>query len=101
MFYLFPLVLSLVIGQGSNTEAGDWSVVAESRVIGRFSPFPEVAESVQEELDRYRAQEDEVKRLKSIMVTLHLLYYNIYTVYIFCIILSILCLLTLCLCVRV
>ncbi|KAG7258062.1 hypothetical protein CRUP_014817 [Coryphaenoides rupestris] len=31
------------------------------------SPFPEVAESVQEELDRYRAQEDEVKRLKSIM----------------------------------
>lgn len=32
------------------------------------SPFPEVAESVQEELDNYRAQEDEVKRLKSIMV---------------------------------
>lgn len=32
------------------------------------SPFPEVAESVQEELDAYRAQEDEVKRLKSIMV---------------------------------
>uniref|UniRef100_A0A4W4E0J9 Sec1 family domain-containing protein 1 n=1 Tax=Electrophorus electricus TaxID=8005 RepID=A0A4W4E0J9_ELEEL len=31
------------------------------------SPFPEVAESVQEELDKYRAQEDEVKRLKSIM----------------------------------
>ncbi|XP_061631332.1 sec1 family domain-containing protein 1 isoform X1 [Phyllopteryx taeniolatus] len=31
------------------------------------SPFPEVAESVQEELDAYRAQEDEVKRLKSIM----------------------------------
>uniref|UniRef100_G3PHK9 Sec1 family domain containing 1 n=1 Tax=Gasterosteus aculeatus aculeatus TaxID=481459 RepID=G3PHK9_GASAC len=31
------------------------------------SPFPEVAESVQEELDTYRAQEDEVKRLKCIM----------------------------------
>ncbi|GLD71861.1 sec1 family domain-containing protein 1 [Lates japonicus] len=31
------------------------------------SPFPEVAESVQEELDTCRAQEDEVKRLKSIM----------------------------------
>ncbi|XP_008396904.1 sec1 family domain-containing protein 1-like [Poecilia reticulata] len=31
------------------------------------SPFPEVAESVQVELDAYRAQEDEVKRLKSIM----------------------------------
>uniref|UniRef100_A0A8D3E354 Sec1 family domain containing 1 n=1 Tax=Scophthalmus maximus TaxID=52904 RepID=A0A8D3E354_SCOMX len=38
-------------------------------VIGScvHSPFPEVAESVQEELDTYRAQEDEVKRLKSIM----------------------------------
>ncbi|KAK7142236.1 hypothetical protein R3I94_011810 [Phoxinus phoxinus] len=31
------------------------------------SPFPEVAEAVQEELDTYRAQEDEVKHLKSIM----------------------------------
>lgn len=31
------------------------------------SPFPEVAESVQTELDSYRAQEDDVKRLKSIM----------------------------------
>ncbi|XP_032882879.1 sec1 family domain-containing protein 1 isoform X1 [Amblyraja radiata] len=31
------------------------------------SPFPEVAESVQQELDSYRAQEDEVKHLKSIM----------------------------------
>nr|XP_009668263.1 PREDICTED: sec1 family domain-containing protein 1 [Struthio camelus australis] len=31
------------------------------------SPFPEVAESVQQELESYRAQEDEVKRLKSIM----------------------------------
>ncbi|RMC00395.1 hypothetical protein DUI87_23003 [Hirundo rustica rustica] len=32
-----------------------------------ISPFPEVAESVQQELESYRAQEDEVKRLKSIM----------------------------------
>ncbi|XP_069065158.1 sec1 family domain-containing protein 1 [Pleurodeles waltl] len=31
------------------------------------SPFPEVAESVQQELESYRAQEDEVKRLKCIM----------------------------------
>ncbi|XP_074006125.1 sec1 family domain-containing protein 1 isoform X1 [Numenius arquata] len=31
------------------------------------SPFPEVAESVQQELESYRAQEDEVKRLKGIM----------------------------------
>lgn len=35
-----------------------------------FSPFPEVAESVQQELESYRTQEDEVKRLKSIMVRL-------------------------------
>lgn len=39
-----------------------------------FSPFPEVAESVQEELDTYRAQEDEVKRLKSIMVSIKKLF---------------------------
>ncbi len=32
------------------------------------SPFPTVAEAVQEELDQYRSQEDEVKRLKSAMV---------------------------------
>ena len=38
-----------------------------------FSPFPEVAESVQQELESYRAQEDEVKRLKSIMVRFCLL----------------------------
>ncbi|XP_008312982.1 sec1 family domain-containing protein 1 [Cynoglossus semilaevis] len=31
------------------------------------SPFPEVAESVQEEVETYKAQEDEVKRLKTIM----------------------------------
>ncbi|XP_063039802.1 sec1 family domain-containing protein 1 [Engraulis encrasicolus] len=31
------------------------------------SPFPEVAESVQEEIGTYKAQEDEVHRLKSIM----------------------------------
>lgn len=31
------------------------------------SPFPQVAEAVQEELESYRAQEDEVKRLKSAM----------------------------------
>lgn len=41
-----------------------------------FSPFPEVAESVQQELESYRAQEDEVKRLKSIMVRFCLLSKN-------------------------
>lgn len=33
-----------------------------------FSPFPTVAEAVQEELENYRSSEDEVKRLKSAMV---------------------------------
>lgn len=33
-----------------------------------LSPFPNVAESIQKELDEYKASEGEVKRLKSIMV---------------------------------
>ena len=33
-----------------------------------FSPFPTVAESIQKELDEYRASEEEVKRLKNVMV---------------------------------
>ena len=33
-----------------------------------FSPFPAVAEAVQEELDSYRCSEDEIKRLKHAMV---------------------------------
>ncbi len=32
-----------------------------------FSPFPIVAEAIQEELERYRQSEDEVKRLKTAM----------------------------------
>ena len=32
------------------------------------SPFPTVAESIQKELDEYRASEEEVKRLKNVMV---------------------------------
>ena len=35
-----------------------------------FSPFPEVAEAVQSELETYRASEDEVKKLKTAMVSL-------------------------------
>ena len=35
--------------------------------IHRGSPFPQVAEAVQEELESYRASEDEVKRLKAAM----------------------------------
>lgn len=34
-----------------------------------FSPFPEVAEAVQEELENYRSKEDDVKRLKHAMVS--------------------------------
>ena len=34
------------------------------------SPFPTVAESIQKELDEYRASEEEVKRLKNVMVRL-------------------------------
>lgn len=42
--------------------------ISDGMLAPFYSPFPEVAESVQEELDSYRAQEDEVKHLKSIMV---------------------------------
>lgn len=35
------------------------------------SPFPTVAESIQKELDEYRASEEEVKRLKNVMVRFH------------------------------
>lgn len=43
------------------------------------SPFPTVAEAVQEKLDSYKAQEDEVKRLKSAMVRRHMYIYFNYT----------------------
>lgn len=32
-----------------------------------FRPFPEVAEAVQEDLEKYRRHEDEIKRMKSAM----------------------------------
>ena len=37
-------------------------------VCGFYSPFPTVAESIQKELDEYRTSEEEVKRLKNVMV---------------------------------
>jgi len=36
--------------------------------LHKGSPFPTVAESIQKELDEYRASEEEVKRLKNVMV---------------------------------
>lgn len=40
----------------------------EASVVLFFSPFPMVAEAVQEELESYKMQEDEVRRLKRAMV---------------------------------
>lgn len=37
------------------------------------SPFPTVAEAIQEELEQYRSSEEEVKRLKASMVSYRLL----------------------------
>lgn len=37
----------------------------------RGNPFPTVAESIQEELEEYKASEGEVKRLKESMVRTH------------------------------
>ena len=35
------------------------------------SPFPAVADAVQSELEQYKQSEEEVKRLKDAMVTIH------------------------------
>uniref|UniRef100_A0A5F8GIF9 Sec1 family domain containing 1 n=1 Tax=Monodelphis domestica TaxID=13616 RepID=A0A5F8GIF9_MONDO len=50
-----------------NKKSYDLTAVDKFWQKHKGSPFPEVAESVQQELESYRAQEDEVKRLKSIM----------------------------------
>jgi hypothetical protein len=39
------------------------------------SPFPIVAEAIQEELEQYRSSEEEVKRLKASMVGDRFLFY--------------------------
>ena len=41
------------------------------------SPFPTVADAVQSELEQYKQSEEEVKRLKDAMVTIHV--YAVYT----------------------
>ena len=43
--------------------------VASAITLLPCSPFPTVAESIQRELDEYRASEEEVKRLKNVMVS--------------------------------
>ena len=43
------------------------------------SPFPTVAESIQKELDEYRASEEEVKRLKHVMVG-NVVMFSIFTI---------------------
>lgn len=64
---------SLYIFQNSHKNQSSNLILIVPLVQYCFSPFPEVAESVQQELESYRAQEDEVKRLKSIMVRFCLL----------------------------
>ncbi|KAM8920694.1 sec1 family domain-containing protein 1 [Pelodytes ibericus] len=50
-----------------NKKSYDLTVTDKFWQKHKGSPFPEVAESVQQELETYRTQEDEVKRLKTIM----------------------------------
>ncbi|XP_071971508.1 sec1 family domain-containing protein 1 [Engystomops pustulosus] len=50
-----------------NMKSYDLTVADKFWQKHKGSPFPEVAESVQQELESYRNQEDEVKRLKTIM----------------------------------
>ena len=49
------------------------------------SPFPTVAEAIQEELEQYRSSEEEVKRLKASMVCIFFLSYRyLQVIYIGC-----------------
>ncbi|XP_049789907.1 protein sly1 homolog isoform X4 [Schistocerca nitens] len=41
--------------------------IMDATQTGHFSPFPIVAEAIQEELEQYRSSEDEVKKLKESM----------------------------------
>ncbi|XP_056401227.1 sec1 family domain-containing protein 1 isoform X2 [Hyla sarda] len=50
-----------------NKKSYDLTVADKFWQKHKGSPFPEVAESVQQELESYRSQEDEVKRLKTMM----------------------------------
>ncbi|XP_053553913.1 sec1 family domain-containing protein 1 [Bombina bombina] len=50
-----------------NKKSYDLTVADKFWQKHKGSPFPEVAEAVQQELESYRTQEDEVKRLKTIM----------------------------------
>lgn len=50
-----------------NVKTYDLNVADKFWQLHKGSPFPQVAEAVQEELESYRSQEDEVKRLKAAM----------------------------------
>lgn len=47
-----------------------WNFIIIKSFLFLLSPFPKVAEAIQEDIERYRQSEDEVKRLKSQMVCL-------------------------------
>lgn len=74
--YIYSNKASLYIFQNLHKNQSFNIILIVSSMQYCFSPFPEVAESVQQELESYRAQEDEVKRLKSIMVRFCLLSWN-------------------------
>jgi len=52
-----------------STKQQDYNLAKEDRLWANFkgSPFPLVAEAIQDELDAYRKNEDEIRRIKQAM----------------------------------
>lgn len=53
-----------------NGKRREYDMSMEDKIWSKFkgSPFPLVAEAIQDNLDTYRKNEDEIKRLKETMV---------------------------------
>jgi sec1 family domain-containing protein 1 len=59
-----------------NGKQKDYEFSNEDKLWANFraSPFPLVAEAIQEDLEAYRKDEDEIKRLKHSMVGISLIF---------------------------
>jgi hypothetical protein len=62
--------LNRVRMKDKNGKPKDYEFASEDRLWAAYkgSPFPLVAEAIQEDLEAYRRNEDEIKRLKDSMV---------------------------------
>lgn len=67
LLYLFSLKIPLSAGARKKPKACDLDRTDRFWVTHKGSPFPTVAEAIQEELESYRNSEEEIKRLKTSM----------------------------------